>query len=65
MRKRTVSPDKYARLMSRADGAAYCGMGLQTFTAWAKEIGAERRFGRRVLFDRVMIDKELDSIMAR
>jgi len=65
MRKRTANPDKYARLVGRADGAAYCGMGLQTFAAWAKEIGAERRFGRRVLYDRVVIDKKLDSIMAQ
>jgi len=52
-----------ARLMDRREGALYCGLGKASFSAWAKQIGAERRFGRRVLFDRQVIDEALNKMV--
>lgn len=50
------------RMLTRAEGAAYTGMGLTNFTRWARKIGAERHFGSSVRFDRVVIDAALDAM---
>ena len=52
------------RMMTRAAGATYTGMGLTNFTRWARGIGAERHFGSSVRFDRVVIDAALDAMTA-
>lgn len=49
------------RLLSATTGAGYTGLGLATFRAWAKQIGAERRIASRVLYDKKAIDKALDN----
>lgn len=49
-----------ARLLSVSDGAGYTGLGTATFREWAKSIGAERRIASRVLYDKRIIDQELD-----
>ncbi len=51
-----------ARLMDVKEGALYCGLGRASFSSWAKQIGAERRFGKRVLLDRQVIDDALDKM---
>lgn len=50
------------RMLTRAAGATYTGMGLSNFTKWAREVGAERHFGSSVRFDKVVIDKALDDM---
>ncbi len=60
--RRKAAAGETVRMMSRAEGAAYCGIGVTRFTAWARSIGAEKRFGNRVLFDRAVIDSALNSI---
>lgn len=52
-----------ARMMTCEQAAAYTGMGRTTFRVWADKIGATRRFGERLIrFDRIVIDKALDSM---
>ena len=50
------------RLLNRAELCAYIGMGHSRAEAWAKENGACKHIGRRVLYDRVIIDRVLDSM---
>lgn len=50
------------RLLTISDGAAYVSMGRNTFRTWIKQIGAERRFGRRVMCDRFVIDRCLSEM---
>ena len=62
MRKANEAQKNEVRMLSRAAGAAYTGLGLNNFTKWAREIGAEKRFGiRRVLYDKRVIDRALDE----
>ena len=60
--RRKAAAGADVRMMNRAEGAAYCGIGITRFTTWARSIGAERRFGNRVVFDRNVIDNALDSM---
>ena len=50
------------RLLDVKELAAYCSIGICTAREWGREIGAERRIGRRVLYDRVAVDKEIDRM---
>jgi len=49
------------RLLSSREAAAYLGLGLTSTRRFCDSIGATRRFGSRVLFDRLVIDKALDE----
>lgn len=50
------------RLLNLNEFMAYVGLGKTKGMEWAKEIGAVRHLGRRVFFDRVIIDKALDDM---
>lgn len=50
------------RLLGIKDFCEYCGIGTSTAREWGKEIGAERRIGRRVLYDKTAIDAEIDRL---
>lgn len=50
------------RLLNVKELCAYIGMGHTRAEAWAREHGALKRIGRRVLYDRVAIDKAIDSL---
>lgn len=50
------------RLMSAEQGQKYVGLGRHNFRNWADSIGATRHFGRRVMFDKNVIDKALDRM---
>ena len=52
------------RLLSADQAGQYVGMGRTVFRKWADQIGATRQFGRRVMFDKVVIDKALDAMAA-
>lgn len=58
-RKRAEISEK--RLLDMDEGAKYCGLGRVTFRKYADAIGATRKIGSRVLFDRLVIDTALDS----
>ena len=51
---------KEKRLMDIHEAAAYISMGTVCARQWLGQIGAVRYFGRRVLFDRAVIDKALN-----
>ena len=50
------------RLLDVKELGKYCGIGICTAREWGRDIGAERRIGRRVLYDRVAVDKEIDRM---
>lgn len=50
------------RLLNLEEFILYTSMGRVKGKAWAKEIGAMKHIGRRVVFDRVVIDRVLDEI---
>lgn len=50
------------RMLSADQAGQYVGMGRNTFRKWADQIGATRKFGSRVMFDKVVIDRALDMM---
>ena len=62
MRARETGAIENTRMMNLQQGCIYAGMGRTTFTKWCNEIGATRRFGSLIRFDKVVIDRALDSM---
>lgn len=58
----SYSPVSEKRLVSAQEGADYVSMGTASFRQWAKEIGAEKRLGRLVRYDRRIIDDAVSSM---
>lgn len=52
------------RLLTEKEATAYVGQGTTKGRIWLKEIGSRRNFGRRVLYDKVVIDRKLDEMAA-
>ena len=52
------------RLFTEADGMNYVGLHRSKFRKWAAGIGAVRHIGRRVLYDRIVIDRAIDAMQA-
>lgn len=52
----------WKRLLSVKELMAYSGLGKSRAAAWGKEIHAEKRIGRRVFYDRRIVDRAIDSI---
>lgn len=62
MRQRTFSGNvDGVRLLSLSEAQMYCGLGRTTTRKWCEEIGAVRRIGSRVLYDRNTIDAAINS----
>ncbi|MBQ9212133.1 MAG: polyprenyl synthetase solanesyl diphosphate synthase [Clostridia bacterium] len=49
------------RLLSMKELTKYTGLGQNKARIWAEEVGAVRRIGARVLFDKQAIDAALDT----
>lgn len=49
------------RLLTVGEGAIYTGIGKTSFRRWAEKIGAVKKIGSRVLFDKSVIDRVLDK----
>ena len=64
MRKREIHEELLPRMLTTQQACAYTGRGQNTARKWLDEIGATRHFGKSVRFDRVVIDKALDSLEA-
>lgn len=58
----TADNNMMKRLLDVKEASAYCGVSRGMVREWCREIGAERRIGRRVLYDRMAIDAEIDRI---
>ena len=52
------------RMFTIEEAAAYSGRGRTAFRAWADQIGATRRFGKSVRYDKRVIDAALDAMTA-
>lgn len=50
------------RLLDVRELCTYCSIGTCTAREWGRDIGAERRIGRRVLYDRVAVDAAIDRL---
>lgn len=50
------------RMLSIIEASNYTGLGRNSFRSWADEIGATRKYGTRVLFDRKVIDEAIDQM---
>lgn len=50
------------RLLNIEEACRYVSMGRNNTRAWCEEIGALRRFGKSVRFDRAVIDGALDAL---
>lgn len=62
MRKRTLNASvDGVRLLSLSEAQLYCGLGKSTTRKWCEEIGAVRKIGSRVLFDRAVIDEAINA----
>lgn len=51
-----------ARLLDLNELQMYAGLGRNKAIEWGKSIKADVHIGRRVLYDRVVIDRALDEI---
>lgn len=52
------------RLLTPDQAQEYTGMGRTAFRKWADSIGATRKFGSSVRFDKTVIDRALDQMTA-
>lgn len=50
------------RLLNIKEVSSYLGIGRTTLRKYMDEIGATRKFGKRVLFDKTVIDKVIDEM---
>ncbi len=55
--------EEYAgkRLLRTQEFCRYVGLGKTKGIEWAKSIGAVKHIGKRLLFDRVIIDRAIDN----
>lgn len=50
------------RLLSAKEAQAYLGLGKNRARDFAEECGAVKKYGKRVLFDRFILDKAVDAL---
>ena len=63
MKKQNINGElKEKRLLNIKEVCIYTGRGQVTARKYMDEIGATRKFGRRVLFDKTVIDAALDKM---
>ena len=62
MKKRTIIEAAEKRMLSIEEASQYIGQGETKTRAYMEEIGAVRKIGRRVLFDKAVIDYALDQL---
>ncbi len=62
MRRRTVNDSYTVRMMPIDQAAAYIGQGITRTRQLLNDIGAKRSIGRRVVYDKHVIDTWLDSL---
>lgn len=66
MMRNTISvitdPFSGKRLLSKSELCNYIGLGHTKAEKWAIEHGVVRHIGRRVLYDRMAVDKAIDEL---
>lgn len=63
--RQTTDTTKEKRLFSIDELAEYLSIGKTRAAHFGKDAGAQRNIGRRVLYDRKLIDKAIDAIERR
>lgn len=61
MHKTAIALDSNCRYMSIDNAVTYTGLGTNTLRKLAEDAQAIRRVGRRVLVDKIVLDKYLES----
>lgn len=61
MHKTLISLDPNCRYMSINNAVTYTGLGASTLRKLAEDAQAIRRVGRRVLIDKIVLEKYLDA----
>ena len=56
-------PAEFPRLMDIKMLQAYVSLGSKSADQLAQEAGAKKRYGKRVLYDRVLIDDHISVMM--
>lgn len=64
MREKTFTAMPEARMMDLTALTNYLCLGRNKAAEFGKECGAEKHIGRRVLYDKQLIDEALDKIEA-
>lgn len=62
MQKRTVVENAEVRMMDVQGLCSYMSMGRTRAVEFAKAAGAEKRVGRRCLYDKRILDRALDNL---
>ena len=61
-----MKPKEYARveprMLNQKQAEEYTGMGRNTLNDFAEKAGARRKIGKKVLYDRRVIDAALDAM---
>ncbi len=60
MTARAEQPEPWPRLLTVERAAAYIGLAAQTVRNRAGEIPGRKRLGRRVVYDRAVLDRWID-----
>lgn len=62
VRKDSTNPSNITkRLLSITEATMYLGIGRNTALKYLEQIGAKRQIGRRVLYDKQLIDEYLNA----
>ena len=62
MEKRKETTGIAVRMLSANEVCTYLGLGMNRGVEFAKAAGAERKIGRRCLYDKKIIDHVLDNL---
>lgn len=62
MEERRVMENMEVRMMDVRGLCAYTSMGRTRAVEFAKAVGAEKRIGRRCIYDKKVLDKALDEL---
>ncbi len=62
MRNSNVLKVSEKRLLTAKEAESYTGLGRHGLRSWGERIGAVRKIGKRVLFDKLVIDQFLGQL---
>lgn len=63
MKERIKEFNAEKRLLDVSETCAYLNLGRNKGVEFAKSVGAERKIGRRCLYDKKVLDQALDKMM--
>lgn len=62
IKKKNVTEIANKRMLTTKEAESYTGLGKTLCRSWCESIGAVRKIGTRVLFDKFVIDGALDQL---